>query len=280
MEVDAVKIVRFCFTIILFLVILVPSAKAGSGDDEEKIMNYVALGDSIAGGYGLKDADTESYAGRIAHMLENEYGAVRLTNFGKNGLRSEQLLDILTNEKNEQHEAYREELRKADLITLSIGSNDLLQYLSVGMDFGKFQKQADEVFSDACEAFAQNIPRIIDAIHTQAPCARLFVNNIYNPCNDISFHLSDSIVKNLKSVAETYIDRMNEGFASERVRSVFNSGNKGGRYTLIDVKSVFEHAEDPLINMGFSWGNIDPHPNKEGHRLIANEIISRILSDQ
>lgn len=274
------KIVRFCFVCILFLVILAPSSEAGSGDYEEKIIHFVALGDSIAGGYGLKDADAESYAGRIAHALEKEYGAVRVVNFGKNGLRSEQLLDILTNEKNEQYEAYREELGKADLITLSIGSNDLLQYLSVGMDFGKFRKRADEVFSDACEAFAQNIPRIIDAIHSQAPCARLFVNNIYNPCSDISFPFSDSIVKNLESVAETYIERMNEGFASEQVRSVFNSENKGGKYTLIDVKSVFEHAEAPLINVGFSWGNIDPHPNKEGHRLIANEIISRILSDQ
>lgn len=274
------KIVRFCFTIILFLVILVPSAKAGSGDHEEKIIHYVVLGDSIAGGYGLKDADKESYAGRIAHVLENEYDAVRVVNFGKNGLRSEGLLDILTNEKNEQYEAYRKELCKADLITLSIGSNDLLQYLSVGMDFGKLQKQADEVFSGACEAFAQNIPRIIDAIHRQAPRARLFVNNIYNPCSDISFPFSDSVVKNLKSVAETYIERMNEGFVSEQVKSVFNSETKEGKYTLIDVKSVFEHAEDPLINVSFSWGNIDPHPNKEGHRLIANEIISRIMSDQ
>lgn len=274
------KIVRFCFAIILVVAVLVPSVQAGSGDHEEKVIHYVALGDSIAGGYGLKDAGTESYAGRIAGMLEQEYDAVCFTNFGKNGLRSEQLLDILTNEENEQYEVYREALRKADFITLSIGSNDLLQYLSVGMDFGKFQKQADEVFSDACEAFAANIPCIIDAIYSEAPGARLFVNNIYNPCGDISFPFSDTTVKHLQSVAETYIERMNQGFVSERVKSVFNSENKGQNYTLIDVKSVFEHAEDPLINVGFSWGNIDLHPNKEGHRLIADEIISRILPDQ
>ena len=270
------KILRVIIVTVAICLILFPPAVADSGDYEHKIVNYVALGDSIAKGYGLEDVDAESYVGRIAQALEDQYGAVRLTNFGKNGLRSEQLLDILTNEDNEQYDDYRLQLQKADLVTLSIGSNDLLQYLSTDTDFKQFKQNGDEILSGACERFGENLPQIIDAIHAQAPQAQLFVNNIYNPCNDSSFNIPEKFVQNLDTMAEKYIEKMNNGFVSERVQSVFKSGNTGGTYTLVDVKGAFEETDERLINMVFSWGNIDPHPNSEGHRIIADQIISKI----
>lgn len=71
------------FIVVLVFVILVPCTTAKPGDYEYKIVNYVALGDSIAGGYGLEDVPKESYVGRVAAALEDRYGAVRLKNFGK-----------------------------------------------------------------------------------------------------------------------------------------------------------------------------------------------------
>lgn len=314
------KIVRVFFIFILIFTALMPGTEIESGDYEHKIIHYVALGDSIAKGYGLEDVDRESYVGRIAQALEEQYGAVRLTNFGKNGLRSEQLLEILTDEDHEQHKKYMEEIERADLITLSIGSNDLLQYLSVDMDLEEFEAHGDEIFTKACERFWQNIPQIIDVIHSHAPQAQLFVNNIYNPCNDVSFDLSAQ----LDAMAEKYIVKMNEGFVSREVQSVFHPQNGGGRpgenqqpenrvqpeegqqpgnrvqsqdgqkseegqqsdksertaenggYELVDVKQAFEQADEKLINMVVSWGEIDPHPNREGHKKIADEIIPRL----
>lgn len=273
------KVVRVCLTVVVVLAVLVPYTVAYTGDYEHKIVRYVALGDSIAGGYGLSDVEKESYVGLIATALEKRYGAVHLVNFGKNGLRSEQLLDILTDEKNEQHEAYINEIQQADLITLSIGSNDLLQYISMDTDFEEFRKNGDELFTKACERFQHNLPLIMNEIQRQAPQAQLFVNNIYNPCNDISFHISGDAVKNLEVLAENYIQKINESFVSEEVQSVFNNKNKGKRkkkYALVDVKDAFENSDKKLINMVFSWGNIDPHPNKDGHKVIADMIIPNI----
>lgn len=278
------KWLRVCMYASLVVWSVIPCRIAGTGDYEHKIINYVALGDSIAKGYGLKDVKTESYVGRIAQSLEDKYGAVHLTNLGENGLRSEQLLERLTDENHEQHDAYIEAIQNADLITLSIGSNDLLQYLSLNTDFSEFREHGDEIFTEACEKFSDNIPRIIEVIHEQAPQAQLFVNNIYNPCNDSSFNISESVVKNLETLAETYIERMNDGFETEEVQSVFQSMNPAGEqktaegtYTLIDVKQAFESQDEKLINMVFSWGgDIDPHPNKEGHKIIAEEIIPKI----
>lgn len=272
------KVVRGLFVVVLVIVMLMPYSVTESGDYENKIVNYVALGDSIAGGYGLEDAGTESYVGRITEALERQYGGVRLTNFGKNGLRSEELLKILTDPADKQHDTYIEAIKGADLITLSIGSNDLLQYVSRETNLEEFKKKGDCLFTEACEKFGENIPKIIDVISENAPQAQLFVNNIYNPCHDISFHISEEIIKNLDQMAEKYIAQINEGFKTERIQSVFNQKNKGNQkdYILVDVKGAFETSREKLINMAITWGDIDPHPNKEGHRVIAELIIPRI----
>ena len=99
------KIVRGVVLVAIVGMYLLADAVVDSGDYKYKIVNYVALGDSIAKGYGLEDVENESYVGRVANALEQQYGAVNVTNFGKNGLRSEQLLDILEDEENEQHES-------------------------------------------------------------------------------------------------------------------------------------------------------------------------------
>ena len=119
-------------------------------------------------------------------------------------------------------------------------------------------------------------------------------------------------------MAEKYIVKMNEGFVSQEVQSVFHPQNGGGQpeesqqpesrvqpeegqhpenrvqsqesqqsdksertaenngYELVDVKQAFEQADEKLINMVVSWGEIDPHPNREGHKKIADEIIPRL----
>ncbi|MCM1244114.1 MAG: GDSL-type esterase/lipase family protein [Roseburia sp.] len=276
------KIVRGLFFVVLVLVILLPYSITESGDYEDKVVSYVALGDSIAKGYGLKDTDTESYVGRITEALDRQYAAVRVTNFGENGLRSDELLKILTDPADKKHDAYLSAIKGADLITLSIGSNDLLQYISRETDLDEFKKKGDRLFRQACEEFQKNIPEIIDVISDNAPQAQLFVNNIYNPCHDISFDISEKVLKNLDQMAEKYIVQINEGFETEQVQSVFNQKNKGSQkeYVLVDVKRAFEDSSEKLLNMVITWGEIDPHPNKEGHRVIAELIIPQISLDK
>lgn len=273
------KIVRIVFVVVLVFVIFVPAHKTKPGEYEHKVVNYVALGDSIAGGYGLDDVEKESYVGRISLALEKRYGAVRVHNFGENGLRSEELLERLTDPESPQYDECMDAIRQADIITLSIGSNDLLQYISRSTDLEEVKKDGDRIFTEACRKFSENIPRILQTITVNAPNAQLFVNNIYNPCHDISFHISEDVIKNLDKMAEKYIEEINNGFYTEKTQSVFHSQNINGLkqdYALVDVKGAFDNSNEKLINMAISWRNIDPHPNKEGHRVIAELIIPRI----
>lgn len=235
-----------------------PVIKVGSGDKVSSSVRYVALGDSIAHGYGLPDPDTDSYVGQVGHFLEENYDYVFMANLGTNGLRSEQLLDILTNPDNEMYRKYHATLQYADIVTLSIGSNDLLHLVSLDRDLREYIEKGDQMFREACRQFAVNFPKIIQAIHNISPEAEIYANNIYNPCGDISGFA------NLHHLTERYVGLLNETFGSS------------GEYTTVDIKEEFDSAEESLLNMTISGRDIDPHPNKKGHAKIGRKVIKAI----
>ena len=82
----------------------------------EEPLHILALGDSIALGYGLEDKEQEAYGA----VLAKKAGA-KFTNEGINGLRSEDLIGRL------EAGEYDEQIKDADIILLSIGSNDVLK---------------------------------------------------------------------------------------------------------------------------------------------------------
>ena len=85
--------------------------------------SYVALGDSITTGYGLAEGETA-----FPTTVMNNVGAT-LTNLAADGETSASLLDKLTNESNEKYTDVTSAVQSADMITLTIGGNDLMDAL-------------------------------------------------------------------------------------------------------------------------------------------------------
>ena len=85
---------------------------------EETQVRYVAIGDSISSGYGLEVPETEAFPSLIAQ--DNGY---TLTNLAEAGETSGSLLAKLENAE------MAEALSTADVITLTIGGNDMLAAL-------------------------------------------------------------------------------------------------------------------------------------------------------
>lgn len=234
-----------------------PVKHAGSGDNISTTIRYVALGDSIAYGYGLQDKE-ESYVGLVQQYLEGRYDYVVATNFGKNGMRSDELLDILTNPKNENYRKYRATLSYADVVTLSIGSNDLLHLIRLDFNMEKIIKEGSGKFRKACRNFASNFPKIIKEIHSINPNVKIYANNIYNPAKGLSSYAS------VYEVAERYINLLNEAF------------QKANGYSLVNIKDAFDKEEKSMINVSLKGREIDPHPSKEGHELIGEMVIKQM----
>ena len=99
-------------------------------------ITYVALGDSIAAGYnGFLGADHLSYADFTAQSFINHGRTVNYHNFAQSG-------DLIKHlqMKTLQDPAVTNVLKGADLVTISIGGNDLLRYLEFfGTQFGELQ---------------------------------------------------------------------------------------------------------------------------------------------
>jgi len=235
-----------------------PEIKVASGDVVSKKIRYVALGDSIAYGYGLSDREEQSYVGLIRQYLEQNYDYVFCDNLGTNGLRSEELLDALTSKRNIMYKKYRATLEDADIVSISIGSNDLLHLVELDGDIQKYKEHGDEMFCEACQGFDENFPRIIEEIRKISPSAMILVGNVYNPCQGLQQY------EGLYSLAEHYIEMLNKTFTKYR------------DFTLVDIKGAFDCSEEDLVNMAFKGKEVDPHPSEEGHKVIGSLMIKAI----
>src|SRR5215217_1742330 len=108
--------VRRLLRLILVVVLLV-GASQGTTLAAPASWDYVALGDSLATGFGA----FRGYVPRYETHLETDTGvAVTRTNLGQNGWTSSQLLSALRSDPK-----FRRSTRGAEVVTWNIGGNDL-----------------------------------------------------------------------------------------------------------------------------------------------------------
>lgn len=222
---------------------------------QEKPLNYLALGDSIATGCLTYWAATDGYPVYLARQLARRR-PVNLTNYAVNGDTSGGLLWKLTHLAN-----YRRAVRNAGLITLSIGGNDLLRAASVP-GFTSINKTMGRQ-GQAC--FLRHFPHIISTIRQLNPDATLVVMTIYNPyCS--SRNLGGATCdRGLHELTERYLASINSAIWA----------GCGQDYAVADVHSTFFRYRFGRMNRvvslypssGFLLRN--PHPSPYGHRLIA-----------
>lgn len=237
-----------------------PVQYASSGDNVSTTIRYVALGDSIAYGYGLEDKEDASYVGQVRQYFEQRYDYVVATNFGENGMRSDELLDILTNPRNNKYRKYRATLLYADVVTISIGSNDLLHLIKLDFNMEEMIREGGGNFRQACQEFAVNFPKIIKEIRSINPHAKIYANNIYNPAKGLSAYA------NVYDVAERYINLLNKAFITS------------DEYDLVNIKGAFDKQKKSMINVSVKGREIDPHPSREGHKLIGEMVIKKMTN--
>ena len=266
---------------------LLPTAAFAQGK------SYVALGDSITTGYGLTDAENDGFAALVAN--KNGY---ELTNLAEDGATSSDLLKVVQDEEN------ADILQNADLITITIGGNDLMgalyQFLADKYNEGKDESnqidaqrvqialvdEEDEIHSavlltalfnisnfatsnranDALDTVADSLGDVIEKITSMNSDACVIVANQYNPYSHIEGTSAAAIV----NAFEAGVKRLNS--------EVLEAGNG---YEIADVYTAFKDAADNPCNAYFTSTtdmDLDFHPNAYGHDLIA-EVVSSLLAE-
>ena len=236
---------------------------------EPVLPSYVALGDSIASGYGLYDVQTECYTNLIA--AEIGVNAANYANYAVNGMTSGGLLNALDNisEGSEAHVR----LKNASLITVSIGSNDLLSKLSgalrtlpngtdpaslASLEATLTSEQKLAEFDAGVKSYETNLPLIYARLREFNKSTQIIMTEFYNPYQGMILGAFD-----FGALSDEYIARMN---------GILHDNREKTGYT---IAAIYETVSaSGMTNVNPENSNTDPHPNARGHLAIAQAVLS------
>lgn len=272
-----------CFALLLSAAACGAQENSTAGTDSAitpETKRLVTIGDSIAAGYGLDDPETQRYSALLAEALTDESTVWEEYNYAVSGDTSTQMLERLENGR-----AVR--LPSADVITVCIGANHLLQpfvsfygnWLAEGASSSSALGDAFEEMEAAADAglaeFETQLPLIYNHIRDRNPDAQLIFLTVYNPFAHIDQPINTGTETVLLSeYATVEISRCND------IIKTFAADHKD--ILIADVYTAFAAEEAPPIIGETSSGTasyVDPHPNTEGHRLIADTILPLLSED-
>ncbi|MDR2932745.1 MAG: GDSL-type esterase/lipase family protein [Oscillospiraceae bacterium] len=225
-------------------------------------LNYVSLGDSIATGTLTPFSSIPTYVFYLRKRLYDKGYKTTVYNLARDGDTSRDLLWKIN------HAAgFRKIIEKADVITLSIGGNDLMRSASIP-GFTSINVHMAEF---GARDFIRNWPKIIDGIRTINKEAKMIVLNLYNPYNSTRSLGRDYYNdRNLCELTDRFLVQMNEAI------DAYSENN----YMIADVYARFKN---------FSNGNMyrvsclypssllrNPHPSPGAQKIMTDLIFDRI----
>ena len=284
------------------------SSSAADADTQSSVaapsgLNLVTLGDSISYGYGLDDPENERYSALLTGMLEqsdnrkwNDY------NYAVVGDNSSDLVYRL-----ETGKALR--LPSADAVVVCIGANNILgvytEFLqdtvySYDIDFENATDEELAALQEQIMADMQDTETVMQELQTKIDenlvqleadmeviytmirdrnaDAPIYVMNVYNPYRGEA----ESVLPGLDEGDEDFgdfvqiqLDRCN------KILSDFVAEHDD--LTAVDLAAAFAAVDPvPIIGAG-DYGEdveyLDPHPNADGQKLIADTLFAVMRGD-
>lgn len=163
----------------------------------DKKVYFLALGDSLTVGTNAFGEDIYGYTDYVKDYLDDKNKLEKYVNYAVNGYRTIDVINDINDNKvitiNDEEITLKNALIKADVLTISIGSNDLLYYLS----YNDNRKYIVEVINDMDKLF-----KLIREYCKED----IFVMGFYNPFYYMTSLNSDVKYANdlLKELTEKY----------------------------------------------------------------------------
>jgi lysophospholipase L1-like esterase len=214
-----------------------PQKSTINNTEKKKGISIVTIGDSLTRGTG--DETGKGYVGvLIDEIKEKSKQDVQLTNLGIVGQRSDQL------KKQVQQAEVQRQIKKADLILITIGGNDLFRG-GEGLEDYK-----TEEIMEIEKKYLENLTSIFQQLRESNYNATVFLIGLYNPFIDLEQG------KDMSKVVRHW------NYQSAEVSAAFP------KIVFVPTFDLFElQVNDYLYTDKF-------HPNTEGYRLIAERVAS------
>ena len=208
---------------------------------------YIGLGDSLAAGQTPNRAIDTGYTDLIAQ---------KLTTTGQLAFYSKALAfpgyttaEVLTSIQTDEA---KELLKKATLVTISAGANDLLQMVQVNSTSGSVAYQ--QISADfALNNVRKNIDQIIKEVQAIAPKAEVYVIGYYFAYPHVRESQKPGIKKEL-----------------DRLQLILKKQSEENGTTYVSVEESFGLNGKTLLP-----NPADVHPTIEGYRVMANAFFSQ-----
>lgn len=215
----------------------VPLSAAGAAEPPR----YLLMGDSIAEGYGILNADEACYGRIVADTNGYEYD-----NVARVATDSGELLEQL------DRSYVRSLVAEADIISLSIGSNDYFDHpdvvkLVIKALFGLNRKQMDQI----AEAFYQNLCEIVDTIYALNPDVTLLVQTVYCVWYGFAGNANKACADRCNAMIERYDEE------------------HPGRIAICDISPAMNGHPENLADDCV-------HPNAAGNVAIARIVLKQL----
>lgn len=221
---------------------------------KDKKIYYLSLGDSLAVGKMPHNEIGKSYGDFVKDYLEDkEILEFYTKSFSKNGYRSIDMLNDIKENKEitigGKKISIKHALIKADLVTVSIGMNDLFYKLNIGNEF------EDKGFNDIYTYIDEVILDIDKMLYELRESCKeeIMVFGFYNPFTNYSHELATGVEPGII-------------YANGKLKKLVNKYDM----TYIDIHDSF------LANDEYLSSDLEIHPTKSGYKAMGEHIIRLI----
>ncbi|WP_274641593.1 SGNH/GDSL hydrolase family protein [Streptococcus equinus] len=259
----------FLASLLLFIVVfnlLIPKSdqeltKKDFLAQEAKHFNYVAVGDSLTEGVG----DTTNQGGFVpllSQAMTDTYNyQVTYSNYGISGNTSQQILSRMT-----KQEAIQKSLAKADMMTLTVGGNDVMAVIRKHLT-----QLSVSTFKKPATAYQKRLRQIIELARSENEGLPIYVLGIYNP-----FYLNFPEMTEMQEI----IDNWNESTESvtNEYDNVYFVPINDQLYKGIDgEEGIVSTSGDQttVINDALFSGD-HFHPNNIGYQIMSDVTMEKI----
>ena len=238
---------------------------------------YVALGDSIPSGVSYEGSLTaktlESYSDKLAIRFDLANNQFEYFDYAVSGYNA---IDVYNQVNNS---AYQNAISQADVITLCVGANDIMDAAKRNWTGSINFYSIDWIKADAGRlAFEVYWPQIIRKIQMLNPDVDLMVSTIYNPYNkndaktynkvsgqNASLLIHDQVDLYLWNDTQSKLG-LNTIIANYHIATPLTLN-----YIVINVHELFEsnylNSKGSVTGFYGNWVQ-DPHPDKNGQKVI------------
>ncbi|AEF25550.1 SGNH/GDSL hydrolase family protein [Streptococcus parauberis] len=227
-----------------------------------KIINYVALGDSLTEGVG----DSTGQGGFVP-LLANDIRdnldvEVSSQNYGISGNTSQQILKRMQSDK-----ALKNDLKKADILTITVGGNDVMAVIRKNLANLKVSS-----FELPEKNYQLRLQKIVKLARKDNNDLHIYILGIYNP-----FYLNFPEMTEMQNVINNWNNKTKE--VTSQFEHVHYVPINKQLYRGIDgQEGIVQSDGDQTRVVNDALFNQDHfHPNNIGYQIMSDAVLESIL---